>query len=103
MRLSFDLGTLVLHDPLEGFRPPACFRWDGRVDRWRAQAHHYRAIIEQFKQAEVQYDNTAPAYRTLKLSSRLTQPPHPFQTKPLPTCNDSARRGAVGFPSGGGR
>jgi len=103
MRLSFDLGTLVLHDPLEGFRPPACFRWDGRVDRWRAQAHHYRAIIEQFKQAGVQYDNTAPAYRTLKLSSRLTQAPHPFQTEALAAWKNAGRRGVVVLPTGAGK
>ena len=46
MRLSFDLGTLVLYDPPEGFIPPACFQWDGRVDRWRTQAHHYRQVVE---------------------------------------------------------
>src|SRR6266850_1079600 len=103
MRLSFDLGTLVLHDPPEGFRPPACFHWDGRVDRWRAQAHHYRAILEQFKQARVQCDNTAPAYRTLKLSSRLTQAPHPFQSEALAAWKDAGRRGVVVLPTGAGK
>ena len=103
MRLSFDLGTLVLYDPPEGFRPPACFQWDGRVDRWRAQAHHYRALIEQFKQAGVPCDNTAPAYRTLKLASRLTQAPHPFQTEALAAWKNAGRRGVVVLPTGAGK
>jgi len=103
MRLAFDLGTLVLHDPPEGLQLPVCFHWDGRVDRWRAQAHHYRAIIEQFKQAGVQCDNTAPAYRTLKLSSRLTQAPHPFQTEALSAWKSAGRRGVVVLPTGAGK
>jgi superfamily II DNA or RNA helicase len=103
MRLSFDLGTLVLHDPPPDFQPPPHFQWDGRVDRWRAQAHHYRATIEQFKQDKVKYDNTAPAYRTLKLSSRLTQAPHVFQTEALAAWKDAGRRGVVVLPTGAGK
>jgi superfamily II DNA or RNA helicase len=103
MRLSFDLGTLVLHDPPGKFQPPGCFQWDGRVDRWRAQAYHYRSIIEQFKNEGVQYDNTAPAYRTFKLSSRLTQAPHPFQTEALAAWKNAGRRGIVVLPTGAGK
>src|SRR5215510_1770998 len=103
MRLAFDLGTLVLYDPPAGFQPPACFQWDGRVDRWRAQAHHYRAILEQFKQAGVRHENTAPAYRTLKLSSRLTQAPHPFQSEALAAWKSAGRRGVVVLPTGAGK
>lgn len=103
MRLSFDLGTLVLHDPPAGLQPPACFHWDGRVDRWRAQAHHYRAIIEHFKQVGVSCENTAPAYRTLKLASLLTQTPHPFQTEALAAWKQAGRRGVVVLPTGAGK
>jgi superfamily II DNA or RNA helicase len=103
MRLSFDLGTLVLRDPPGGFQPPACFQWDGRVDRWRAQAYHYRTIIGQFKNEGVQYDNTAPAYHTLKLASRLTQAPHPFQTEALAAWKNAGRRGVVVLPTGAGK
>ncbi len=103
MRLSFDLGTLVLHEPPAGFQPPNCFQWDGRVDRWRAQAHHYRTIIEQFKQIGVACENHAPAYRTLKLSSRLTQDPHPFQSEALDAWKSAGRRGVVVLPTGAGK
>lgn len=103
MRLAFDLGTLVLYDPPESFQPPAWFHWDGRVDRWRAQAHSYRAVVEQFKQAGVAYNNTAPAYRTLKLASRLTQAPHPFQAEALAAWKHAGRRGVVVLPTGAGK
>jgi superfamily II DNA or RNA helicase len=103
MRLSFDLGTLVLHDPPMKFQPPSCFQWDGRVDRWRAQACHYRTIIEQFKQMGVSCDNNAPTYRTLKLASRLTQEPHPFQSEALTAWQTAGRRGVVVLPTGAGK
>lgn len=103
MRLSFDLGTLVLHDPPPGLQPPDCFQWDGRVDRWRAQAYHYRTIIEQFKQTGAPYDNNAPAYHTLKLVSRLTQEPHPFQSEALDAWKAAGRRGVVVLPTGAGK
>jgi superfamily II DNA or RNA helicase len=103
MRLSFDLGTLVLHDPPQGFQPPSCFQWDGRVDRWRTQAHHYRTVIEQFKRTGVRHENAAPAYRTLKLTSRLTQAPHPFQVEALEAWKNAVRRGVVVLPTGAGK
>ena len=49
MRLRFDLGTVVLDEPPHDFQPPPCLHWDGRVDRWRAQAHHYRPLLEHLK------------------------------------------------------
>ncbi|MBI3246553.1 MAG: DEAD/DEAH box helicase [Deltaproteobacteria bacterium] len=103
MRLTFDLGTLVLYDPPPGLQPPAWFQWDGRVDRWRARAHHYRSIVEHFKQAEVACDNNAPAYRTLTLASRLTQDPHPFQSEALDAWKTAGRRGVVVLPTGAGK
>ena len=103
MRLSFDLGTLVLYDPPPGFQPPSHFQWDARVDRWRSQALHYRATVEQFQQDKVTYDNTAPSYRTLKLSSRLTQAPHPFQVEALEAWKVAGRRGVVVLPTGAGK
>ncbi len=103
MRLRFDLGTLVLYDPPEDFEPPSCFQWDGRVDRWRAQAHYYRRVVEQFTQAKTSYTNTAPAYPTLKLASRLEHTPHPFQSEALSAWKAAGRRGVIVLPTGAGK
>ncbi|MCS6925885.1 MAG: DEAD/DEAH box helicase family protein [Candidatus Binatia bacterium] len=103
MRLCFDRGTLVLHDPPPGFQPPLWFQWDGRVDRWRAQAYHYRAIVEQLKQTGVGYDNHAPAYRTLTLARRLTQVPHAFQAEAIVAWKTAGCRGVVVLPTGAGK
>ena len=103
MRLSFDLGTLILYDPPTDFAPPSYFQWDGRVDRWRAQAHYYRLVAEQFKQAKTSYNNAAPAYPTLKLASRLEHTPHPFQTEALAAWKAAGRRGVIVLPTGAGK
>lgn len=103
MRLSFDLGTLVLYDPPADFQPPACFHWDGRVDRWRAQAHHYRPIVEHFKHNGVSCSNTAPAYAALTLANRLEHAPHPFQSEALEAWKHAGRRGVVVLPTGAGK
>ena len=103
MRLSFDLGTLVLYDPPEGFTPPACFQWDGRVDRWRTQAHHYRQVVETLRRHDIACTNAAPAYRTLTLSSRLAQTPRPFQSDALEAWANAGRRGTVILPTGAGK
>ena len=78
MRLSFDLDTLVLYDPPEGFTPPVYFQWDALVNRSRTQPHHYRQAIASFEQSAQSHTDATPAYRRLKLPSRLTQTPRPF-------------------------
>jgi superfamily II DNA or RNA helicase len=103
MRLSFDSGTLVLLDPPVDFQPPVYFHWDARVDRWRAQAVHYRSIIEECQRSEVEYRNSAPAYRTLSLVSRLTPIPHPFQNESLQAWKEAGQRGVVVLPTGAGK
>lgn len=103
MRLRFDLGTVVVDKPPPDFHAPACLRWDGRVDRWRAQAHHYRRLLAHFTQAGLACRDTAPAYPTLKLVSRLEHRPHPFQTEALAAWQQVGRRGVIVLPTGAGK
>ena len=103
MRLSFDLGTVVVYDPPQDFQAPPILHWDGRVDRWRAQAHRYRPLLEHLKQAGLECRNTAPAYPTLKLVSRLEHSPHPFQSEALAAWQQAGRRGVIVLPTGAGK
>ena len=103
MRLRFDLGTVVVDEPPHDFQPPPCLHWDGRVDRWRAQAHHYRPLLEHLKGASLECRNAAPAYPTLTLSSRLEHDPHPFQTEALAAWQRAGRRGVIVLPTGAGK
>ena len=45
----------------------------------------------------------APAYRTLTLSSRLTQTPRPFQRDAIEAWVNTGRRGTVILPTGAGK
>ncbi len=74
-----------------------------RVDRWRTQAHHYRQVIAAFKQSAQSHTNAAPAYRTLTLSSRLTQAPRPFQSEALEAWDTAGRLGVVVLPTLAGK
>ena len=106
MRLSYDLGTVVLHevqDQSKEFTPPHCFQWDSRVDRWRTQAHQYRQAVEAFKHNDTAYTNAAPAYRTLSLSSRITQTPRPFQSEALEAWVNAGGCGTIILPTGAGK
>lgn len=103
MRLSFDRGTLVLHDVTDPSDLPACFKWDGRVDRWRAQACHYRTIVEHFRHKETEFENRAPVYRTLQLRSHLSLFPHHFQEEAVAAWKEAGKCGVVVLPTGAGK
>ncbi len=103
MRLSFDRGTLVVHDVVGLSDLPACFKWDDRVDRWRAQAYHYRTIVEHLRHRGKEFENRAPAYRTLRLSSRLSLSPHPFQEEAVAAWKEMGKRGVIVLPTGAGK
>ncbi len=103
MKLSFDRGTLVLHGVAEGTELPSCFCWDGRVHLWRALAYHYRDVVAHLRQRYPHFENRAPAYRTLKLESRLTLSPHAFQEEALAAWQAEGKRGVVILPTGAGK
>lgn len=102
-RLVFDAGTLVLLDAPDDFEPPSPFVWDSRVDRWRAQAHRYRDILEIFQAQDLPIKNTAPRYNRLKLQLQSSHEPHPHQTEALDAWRTANRRSVVVLPTGSGK
>jgi superfamily II DNA or RNA helicase len=103
IHLAFDAGTLVLLNPPDDLEPPSPFVWDSRVDRWRAQAHRYRDILEAFQEQGVSIQNTAPRYNRIKLSLHSQPEPHPHQKEALQAWQSFEHCGVVVLPTGSGK
>lgn len=103
MQLLFDEGTLLLKGIPEGTSLPSPFAWDDRVGHGRAQALHYRAIVEQFREHRIEYDNTVPRYGRLNLKTDIGPTPHPYQREALEAWKALGRRGIVVLPTGSGK
>ena len=93
-RLAYDKGTLILLDPPPDYEPPSLFIWDARFDRWRAQAHRYREIVEYFRTLETVPKATAPRYNTLRLEFTSEHNPHPLQAEALKAWQNFVRLSA---------
>ncbi len=99
-RLRFDQGTLVL----EGDLPPGLdswFRYDPRVDAYRAPAHCYAQIISPLRGWLA--GNQAPRYRHLNLNPTLNVEPYPHQQEALECWQAARGRGVVVLPTGAGK
>lgn len=101
-RLLFDRGTLLL----EG-KPPLLpgvteyFRYDPRVDAYRAPAHHYARLIGPLR--EWLSHNQAPRYKRLELYCALGIEPYPHQQEALSRWQTAKGRGVVVLPTGAGK
>lgn len=103
MNLVFDAGTLVLNHVPEGVKLPGWFQWDGRIDKWRAQAYKYRDTVEYFTKAKIPFTDKARNYKALKLASSMKPTPHPHQSEALDTWENAGRRGMIELPTGSGK
>ena len=100
--LRFDRGTLLL----EGVEaPPGAvadwFRFDPRVDAWRAPAYCYDRIIGVLRGGLA--SNRAPRYRRLDLTVELDLAPFAHQREALAGWRDNRGRGLVVLPTGAGK
>ncbi|MDQ2694403.1 MAG: DEAD/DEAH box helicase family protein, partial [Pseudomonadota bacterium] len=100
--LRFDRGTLILeHCPALPEGLDAWFRYDPRVDAWRAPACHYSAIISTLKPWLAA--NRAPRYGRLALTPDLAVEPYPHQHAALAAWRGAGGRGVVVLPTGAGK
>ena len=100
--LRFDRGTLLL----EGVEaPPGAvadwFRFDPRVDAWRAPAYCYSRIIKRLRGSLA--GNRAPRYRRLDLAVELDLEPFAHQREALSAWRDNRGQGLVVLPTGAGK
>ena len=103
MQLLFDRGTLVLGKDWKPETIPPQFRFDNRVDKWRAPAYQYRSVIEHLVRQRIPYQDTARQYQELRCESSLTFDPHPFQQEAMQAWEQYGCRGVIELPTGSGK
>ena len=101
--IRFDAGTLVLDGAGREFAPPAAFRWDARVLRWRAPALAYRHVVKEFIRRQIPYSDRARAYLKFDFPTTLQAEPRPYQEQAISEWRRAERCGVVILPTGAGK
>jgi superfamily II DNA or RNA helicase len=103
-RLAFEGGTIVVTgaspDALAAL--PAC-RLDPRTHQFRAEARHYRALVEHLRRNKLPYEDDARAYQPTPWPLRAARDPFPHQTEALEAWWQQGGRGVVVLPTGTGK
>ena len=105
LKLSFDRGTLLLRgcDTLPEVASGVGFRFDERVDAFRTPARGYRACVEAFVAAGLEFEDEARAYEKLELRSHAPRQPYPHQVEAVDDWWKKGRSGVVVLPTGSGK
>ncbi len=104
IHLAFDGGTLIVTgpDPERLATLPYC-QLDARTNVRRAEAIHYRALVEHLRREKVPYTDAARAYQPTPWPLRTSRDPFPHQTEALETWWNAGGRGVVVLPTGTGK
>src|SRR5437660_1604333 len=104
IHLAFDGGTLILtgSTPEQLTTLPGC-RFDQRSGVHRAEARHYRAIVEFLRKNKTPYKDEARNYEPTPWTLRTSRDPFPHQTEGLETWWKEGGRGVVVLPTGTGK
>lgn len=101
--LRFDAGTLLLDGADRTLAVPQSFRWDERVQRWRAPAFAYRDVVRELVRGEMAYEDAARAYQDFDFPPKITVEPRPYQQQSIEEWRRAGRRGVVILPTGAGK
>src|SRR5262245_34135559 len=104
LQLSFDGGTLLIAGGIPEQRAalPGC-RPDPRTGGDRAEARHYRAIVEQIRRQRWPYQDQARVYQPAAWALQSEREPFPHQSEGLETWWAAGGRGVVALPTGTGK
>jgi superfamily II DNA or RNA helicase len=104
IQFTFDGGTLVVSGASAEYLAtlPGC-RPDPRSDGYRAEARHYRAIVEHLRRQQRAYQDGARAYRPTPWPLRTSRDPFPHQTEALESWWHQGGRGVIVLPTGTGK
>jgi superfamily II DNA or RNA helicase len=101
--LTFDRGTLVLHPPPSSAAWAGIAVWDDRIERLRAPAYLYRALLEGLARDGLEVVDKAKGFQELELTLARNLEPYPHQTDALNAWTQAGRRGVVVLPTGAGK
>jgi superfamily II DNA or RNA helicase len=101
--LRFDAGTLLLDGAARAATVPPAFRWDERVQRWRAPAMAYREVVRELVRGQIVYEDRARAYQEFDFPSTLAIEPRPYQQQAIAEWRRAGRAGVVILPTGAGK
>ncbi len=104
IHLAFDGGTLIVSgpDPQQLAALPYG-QLDARTNAHRAEAIHYRALVEHLRREKIPYTDAARAYQPTPWPLRTIRDPFPHQTEALQTWQLAVGRGVVVLPTGTGK
>jgi len=104
IRLTFESGTVLLHGAApEALETLPGVRHDPRSNSFRAEARHYRAIMEHFVRQKIAYQDEARSYDKTPWPLHTSRDPFPHQTEAVATWWNSGARGVVVLPTGTGK
>jgi superfamily II DNA or RNA helicase len=104
IRIQFDAGTLILANASDTIlQSLPGVRFDERTNIHRAEARHYRAIVETLRQQNIAFTDEARAFQPLECKLHSTRTPFPHQQEALTTWWNAGGRGVVVLPTGTGK
>jgi superfamily II DNA or RNA helicase len=102
--MTFDQGTLLFSGaPPEQLLTLPGVQHDPRSDSYRAEARHYRSIVERLRRQKIAYQDNARAFQPTPWPLRTSRDPFPHQTEALETWIRQGSRGVVVLPTGTGK
>jgi superfamily II DNA or RNA helicase len=105
VHLRFDLDTLLLTGPDADVLAalPGCRADPRAAGAYRAEARHYRAVVEYLRRRRIPYQDEARAYEPSPWPLRTSRDPFPHQTEALEAWWKQGGRGVVVLPTGTGK